>query len=106
MKKIILLSLVCTGLVVTPFGANALDAQKTSENLAETTNGLLAQYRQNHNRQFSVYYRKYRERQWTLEGYHTNRRDAERAANRLQRRGFRTYVQVSREINRGMGRNR
>ncbi|MBN3874892.1 MULTISPECIES: hypothetical protein [unclassified Nostoc] len=27
-----------------------------------------------------------------------------RAANRLERHGYRTYVQVSREVNRGMNR--
>ena len=87
------------------------------------------QYRDNQNRdspgerlrqrQFSVYYRnrndspslrdaprteRLRQRQWTCEGNQDNRRDAQRAANRLERRGYLTYVQVSREVNRGMNR--
>ena len=59
---------------------------------------------QNRDRQFSVYYRNRNDRQWTFEGNHDNRRDAQRAANRLERRGYTTYVQVSREVNRGMNR--
>ena len=64
----------------------------------------IAQYNQNRDRQFSVYYRNRGNRQWTLEGYHNNRRDARQAANRLERRGYRTYIQVSRRINSGMNR--
>ncbi|WP_310482470.1 hypothetical protein [Chamaesiphon sp. VAR_48_metabat_403] len=115
MKKIILLALVCTGFVVTtPFTAQALDSEKIgqnpdshSEQLSERElNMSLAQYNRNQNRQrqFSVYYRNPRQRQWTLEGYHPNRRDAQQAANRLQRRGYRTYVQVSRRVYGGMNR--
>ncbi|WP_310426082.1 hypothetical protein [Chamaesiphon sp. VAR_48_metabat_135_sub] len=115
MKKIILLALVCTGFVVTtPFTAQALDSEKISQNLDLGTNMEIAQYRRNQNRdsrserlrqrQFSVYYRSPRDRQWTFEGYHPNRQAAQRAANRLQQRGYRTYVQVSQRVNRGMGR--
>jgi hypothetical protein len=107
MKKIILLALVCTGFVVTtPFTAHALDSGKIGQIEDLEPNMSLAQYNRNQNRdrQFSVYYRNRRERQWTLEGYHNNRNDAQRAANRLERRGYRTYVQVSRRINSGMGR--
>jgi hypothetical protein len=107
MKKIILLALVCTGFVVTmPFLAQALDSEKIGQNLDLETNIEIAQYRRNQNRQrqFSVYYRNRGQRQWTLEGYHPTRRDAQQAANRLERRGYRTYVQVSRRINSGMNR--
>ncbi len=106
MKKIILLALVCTGLAVTtPLTAHALDSEKISQNLDREPN-TIAQYRRHHNRQrqFSVYYRNRGNRQWTLEGYHDNRRDAQRAANRLERRGYRTYVQVSRRVYGGMNR--
>ena len=132
MKNIILLAMVCTGFVVTtPFAAQALDSEKIGQNLDSHSERLsqrepnmslpqqkplldarIAQYNrnnqyrrnQNRDRQFSVYYRNPRQRQWTLEGYHNNRRDAQQAANRLERRGYRTYVQVSRRINSGMGR--
>jgi hypothetical protein len=114
MKKIILLALVCTEFVVTtPFMAHALDSEKIGQNLdrepnmslAESRGTTIAQYRnQNRDRQFSVYYRSRGDRQWTFEGYHPNRRDAERASNRLQRRGYRTYIQVSRRVYGGMNR--
>jgi hypothetical protein len=123
MKKIILLALVCTGFVVTtPFTAHALDSEKIGQNLdshseslrqrepnmslAEPRGTRIAQYRRNQNRdrQFSVYYRSPRDRGWTFEGYHPNRQDAQRAANRLQRRGYRTYLQVSQRVYRGMNR--
>ncbi len=105
MNKIILLSLVCTGFLVTmPFEVNALEPQQVSQSFPGTTNLRIAQFRRNQDRQFSVYYRSPRDRQWTLEGSHTNRRDAERAASRLQRRGLRTYIQLSRAVNRRMDR--
>ena len=100
-----LLSLVCMGFVASvPMSANALDPQVVGQNLHGETNLLIAQYRRNQNRQFSVYYRSRGDRQWTFEGYHPNRRDAERASNRLQRRGYRTYIQVSRRVYGGMNR--
>jgi septal ring-binding cell division protein DamX len=107
MNKIMMLLVVCTGFAATmPMSANALDPQVVSQNLHGETNLLIAQYgrNQNRDRQFSVYYRNRGDRQWTLEGYHANRQDAQRAANRLERRGYRTYVQVSRRVNSGMGR--
>jgi hypothetical protein len=107
MNKIILLALVYMGFAVTtPFTAHALDSEKIGQNLDLETNMEIAQYNRNQNRdrQFSVYYRNPRQRQWTFEGYHNNRRDAQQAANRLERRGYRTYVQVSRRINSGMNR--
>ena len=114
MKKLILLALVCTGFAVTtPLTAQALDSDKIAQydrndrypNHQYPNN----QYRDSpgerlRQRQFSVYYRNRNERQWTFESNHYNRRDARRAANRLERRGYTTYVQVSREINRGMNR--
>ena len=123
MNKIMLLLAVCTGFVATiPMSAKALDPQVVSQNLHGETNLLIAQNRRDQNydrernrdsrserlrqRQFSVYYRNSNDRQWTLEGSHTDRRDAERAARRLERRGYKTYVQVSREANRGGGRDR
>jgi hypothetical protein len=102
-----LLSLICMGFIASvPMSANALDRQVVSQNIHGETNLFIAQYRRNQNRdrQFSVYYRNRRDRQWTLEGYHNNRNDAQRAANRLEQRGYRTYVQVSRRVNSGMGR--
>ncbi len=110
MKKIILLSLVCTGLVVTmPFKATALDTQN-SQNLFDRAssvehqqpNVLIAQYRRNQmrQRQYYVYYRSRNERRWTLEGSHPNRRDAERASNRLERRGYLTYIQATSRVGR------
>jgi hypothetical protein len=101
MKKIILLSLVCTGFVASmPFQASALDSQPVSQ-LNGENNPILAQYRRD--RQFSVYYRSRGDREWILERSYTYRRDAEVAARRLERRGYRTYVQVSREVNRRFG---
>lgn len=60
-----------------PFEVSALGSQKVSQNLLGETKVLLAQFRRNRDRQFSVYYRNSRQRQWTLEGYHANRRDAD-----------------------------
>ncbi len=105
-----LLLLVCTGFVASvPMSAKALAPQIVNQNLHGETNLLIAQDRdnRNRNRQFTVYYRSSNDRRWTLEGSHTDRRDAERAARRLERRGYKTYVQMSREANRGMmGRDR
>ncbi len=118
MNKIILLTLVSAGLVVTmPFKAAALDPQN-SQNLVDGAssvehqqpNVLIAQYRRDRmrqnrrdrmrQRQYYVYYRSRRERRWTLEGSHPNRRDAERASNRLERRGYLTYIQSTRRVGR------
>ncbi|MFH7024070.1 MAG: hypothetical protein ACHBN1_01350 [Heteroscytonema crispum UTEX LB 1556] len=43
-------------------------------------------------RQFVVYYRSRDDRKWIFVSTHYNRRDAERAANRLERRGYRTQI--------------
>lgn len=55
----------------------------------------MRQYRRDRMRRhhYYVYYRNRWARRWTLEGYHQNRRDARRASNRLERRGYRTYSQ-------------
>jgi hypothetical protein len=97
MKKIILLALVCTGFAVTtPFAAHALDSEKIGQNLNREPNMLLAQYDRdryrNRYRQFFVYYRSSDDRRWIYQSNHYNRRDAQRAANRLERRGYRTLI--------------
>ena len=105
MNEIMLLSLVCMGFVASvPLSANALDSQVVNQNLHGETNILIAQDRRNQNRdrQFTVYYRNSNARQWTREDSHTDRREAQRAADKLERRGYKTYVQMSREANRGM----
>jgi hypothetical protein len=105
MNEIMLLSLVCMGFVASvPLSANALDSQVVNQNLHGETNLLIAQDRRNQNRdrQFTVYYRNSNARQWTREDSHTDRREAQRAADKLERRGYKTYVQMSREANRGM----
>jgi CelD/BcsL family acetyltransferase involved in cellulose biosynthesis len=81
-----------------PFKASALDSQQVDRNLSGETNIILAQYPRD--RRFSVYYRYRPNRRWILEGSYINRRNAERAARRLERRGYLTYVQLSREVNR------
>ena len=93
MKKIITISLVYTGFLVTmPFEANALDLQTVSQNLLEKTNLRVAQSRPTYQRGYTVHYRSPRDRQWTLEGFHAERPDAQRAARRLERSGFRTQI--------------
>ena len=105
MNKILLLLLVGAGFVVTiPIRTSALAPQTVNPNFVggaspveqqneqRDTNSLLAKYRRYQARQYYVYYRSPRELQWTLEGPHSNRPDAERAARRLDRRGYRTYI--------------
>ena len=93
MKKIITISLVYTGfLVAMPFEANALNSQPVSQNLLEKMNLQVAQVRPTYQRGYTVHYRSPRDRKWTLEGFHAERPDAERAALRLQRSGFRTQI--------------
>ncbi len=101
MNKLILLSVVCTGLAaiapVQPSAAAPQVGQLTSE-----TNPTLAQYRRN-DRQFNVYYRNRGDRSWILENSYYNRREAERASRRLERRGYNSYIQLSREVGRRYG---
>ncbi|MEH1791321.1 MAG: hypothetical protein V7K68_23300 [Nostoc sp.] len=115
MKKIILLALVCTGFVVTtPFTAQALNSEKISPNLDREPNMSLAQYDRNRNRDnrnrdnqdrdnegrryqsgdrlFIVYYRSHDDRKWIYVSKHYNRRAAQRAARRLERRGYRIQI--------------
>jgi hypothetical protein len=103
MKKIILLALVGTGLVVTmPFTAQAVDLEKIGQNLDREPNMSIAQYNRDRyrdsrserlrQRPFVVYYRSRDDRRWIYQSIHYNRRDARRAANRLERRGYRTRI--------------
>jgi hypothetical protein len=93
MNKIILISLVYTGVLVTmSFEANALNSQPVSQNLLEKMNLQVAQSRPTYQRGYTVHYRSPRDRKWTLAGFHAERPDAERAARRLQRSGFRTQI--------------
>lgn len=93
MKKIIFLALVCAGFLVTaPLTVNALDTQAASLNLEREKNILTTQTRPPYQIGYTVHYRSPRDRNWTLEGFHAERRDAELAARRLQRSGFRTKV--------------
>ena len=92
MNKIVIISLVYTGfLVAMPFEANALNLQPVSQNLLVKTNLQVAQ-RPTYQRGYTVHYRSPRDRKWTLEGFHAERPDAQRAARRLQRSGFRTQI--------------
>jgi hypothetical protein len=114
MKKIIPTSLIFIGfLASTPFVANALDAQISIQNFREPGNNLqLAQYRGRQEQRYYVYYRNPRDRVgiWILAGFHAERRDAERAARRWERRGYRTDIRLRREANHhggwGWGRDR
>ena len=93
MKKIITTSLVYTGfLVAMPCEANALDLQTVSQNWLEKTNLRVAQSRPTYQRGYTVHYRSPRDRPWTLAGFHAERPDAQRAARRLERSGFRTQI--------------
>ncbi|PSB59388.1 hypothetical protein [Chamaesiphon polymorphus] len=97
MKKIILLTLVGTGLLVTmPFTAQALDSDKIAQYDRD-------RYRDDQDRDyeygddrrsrpFVVYYRSSDNRRWIYQSVHYNRREARRAANRLERQGYRTLV--------------
>jgi hypothetical protein len=93
MNKIIIISLVYTGLLVTmPFEANALNLQAVSQISEGKMNLPISQGRPSYQRGYTVHYRSSRDRKWTLEGFHAERPDAKRAAQRLQRSGFRTQI--------------
>jgi hypothetical protein len=93
MKRIILLSLAHTVLFASmPAMANELNSQPVSPNFEGSKNLPISQSRPTYQRGYTVHYRNSRSRQWTLEGFHAERRDAERAAVRLQRSGFRTQI--------------
>jgi hypothetical protein len=103
MKKLILLALLCTGFVVTtPFTAQALDSEKIAQYDRDQNRD-----NQNHDNQdrdnegrryqsgdrlFIVYYRSHDDRKWIYVSKHYNRRAAQRAANRLERRGYRIQI--------------
>ncbi len=110
MKKIILFSLLCAGfLVPTPVAANILATQTVSQIFRGESNSLIAQYHGRQERRYYVYYRSPDGRilAWILEGFHVDRRDAERAARRLERRGYRTDIRERREAEHhgGWGRD-
>jgi hypothetical protein len=93
MNKIIIISLVYIGFLVTmPFEANALTSQPFSQNFEGEMNLPISQGRPTYQRGYTVHYRSPRDRKWTLAGFHAERPDAERAARRLQRSGFRTQI--------------
>jgi hypothetical protein len=103
MKKIILLALVCTGFVVTtPFTAQALDSEKIAQydrdqnrdnqNRDNQDRDNEGRDTQSCDRLFIVYYRNYDDRKWIYVSKHCNRRDAQRAANRLERRGYQIQI--------------
>jgi hypothetical protein len=100
-----------------PFTAQALDSEKIGRNLDREPNMSIAQYDRDRDdryrddryrdnryrddryrdnryreRQFVVYYRSRDNRRWIFESIHYSRRDARRAANRLERRGYRTRI--------------
>ena len=93
MKRIISLSLVCAGLLASlPVVANELNLPTVKQKFDGKINLPITPGRPTYQRGYTVHYRNSRSRQWTLEGFHAERRDAERAAMRLQRSGFRTQV--------------
>jgi hypothetical protein len=113
MNKIIQILLVyAVFLVPIPVAANGLELQQIDQNLAGKSDLLIAQYRGRQARRYYVYYRNPRDRFgiWILAGFHVERRDAERAARRWERRGYRTDIRERRESERhggwGWGRRR
>jgi hypothetical protein len=93
MKQIISISLLSIGLLVTaPFAANALGTPEVSLNLDREKKVLPAQVHPPYAIGYTVHYRSPRDRKWTLDGFHLERRDAESAARRLRRLGFRTEI--------------
>ena len=107
MKKIITISLVYTGFLVTmPFEANALDLETVSQNFGGEINLPISQGRPSYQRGYTVHYRSPRDRRWTLEGFHAERPDAQRAARRLERSGFRTQIRSRAAAERRRGGDR
>jgi hypothetical protein len=93
MNKIILISLVLAEfLVAMPLTVNALDSQTVSQDFDDEVKVRISQVRPPYQIGYTVHYRSPRDRKWTLEGFHVERRNAERAARRLQRSGFRTQI--------------
>ncbi|WP_310425831.1 hypothetical protein [Chamaesiphon sp. VAR_48_metabat_135_sub] len=107
MKKIIIISWVYAGfLVAIPFEANGLNSQTVTQNLLDKTNLRVAQSRPTYQRGYTVHYRSPRDRRWTLEGFHAERRDAQRAARRLERSGFKTQIRSRAVAERRRGGDR
>jgi hypothetical protein len=99
MNKIVLFALVCAGLAANLPAVAKNVPQSVDRTVNSKSTDLIAQYRRN-DRLFSVYYRYRGDRQWNFENSYVNRRNAEAAARRLERRGYRTYIQLSRRVNR------
>ncbi len=72
--------------------ASELNSQPANQNSDGQVNLPITQSRPTYQRGYTVHYRNSRSRKWTLEGFHAERRDAERAAMKLQRSGFRTQI--------------
>ena len=101
MNKTILISLVCMGfLVPMPVAANTPEPQQVDRDFRGESNSLIAQFRRHSDRRYYVYYRSPQGRilTWILDGFHVERRDAERAARRWERRGYRTDIRERREV--------
>ena len=80
MNKIILSSLVSVGfLVAMPLMVNALDSQIVSQSFDDEVKVRISQVRPSYQIGYTVHYRSPRDRKWTLEGFHVERRNAERA---------------------------
>jgi hypothetical protein len=93
MNQIIPISLLWIGLLaIAPFATNALGLPETSLNLEQKTKVLPVQTHPPYAIGYTVHYRSPRDRKWTLDGFHLERRDAEIAARRLRRLGFRTQI--------------
>jgi hypothetical protein len=108
MKKLILLAMVCTGFLATaPFTAQALDSDiiaqydrdqnrneqdRDNQNRDNQDRDNEGRRYQSGDRLFIVYYRSRDDRKWIYVSKHYNRRAAQRSANRLERRGYRTQI--------------
>jgi hypothetical protein len=99
MRKTIAFALFCAGLAVNLPAMAQSGTQPINGNISQSSPDLVAQYRRN-DRQFNVYYRENGYRSWSLQDSYYNRREADRAARRLERRGYQAYIQLSREVNR------
>jgi hypothetical protein len=94
MKKIVLPLLVCVEFLVTaPLTATALSTPAISLNLDPEMSVLPTPVHPPYQIGYTVHYRSPRDRKWTLEGFHLERRNAQSAARRLRRLGFRTKIQ-------------
>jgi hypothetical protein len=107
MQKILLFSLLCTGcLVSAPVRATVVHRQQISQIFAGERYWQLAQFHRHQERRYLVYYRNKNGLVWIFAGFYLNRRDAERAARRLEWRGYRTDIRLrvrEAEDSRGSG---